>query len=126
MHRDDGWWSVLKGIVKEGETDEEAAIREFMEETGWDAPGAPWTPLGETRLRSRKLVVAWAFEADYEPTELDPGHFWIGDRSYPEIDRVDWFSTDDARAKLNQAQGVFIDRLEAHVHNGHANIRREP
>jgi predicted NUDIX family NTP pyrophosphohydrolase len=36
----------------------------------------------------------------------------MGDRSYPEIDRVDWFTTDQARTKLNPAQGVFIERLE--------------
>jgi predicted NUDIX family NTP pyrophosphohydrolase len=36
----------------------------------------------------------------------------IGDRSYPEIDRVNWFSTEEARTKLNSAQGVFIERLE--------------
>lgn len=118
-HRGDGWWSLIKGLVKEGEADEDAAAREFSEETGWAAPEGIWIPMGDTVLRSRKVVVAWAVAADLDPTVLEPGHFFIGDRSYPEIDRVDWFSPTAARVKLNQAQGVFIDRLEEHLHNGH-------
>jgi len=119
-HRDDGAWSILKGLVKDGEDDMSAAAREFSEETGWDVPEGRWTPLGETRLRSRKLVVAWAIEAELDPGKLDPGHFVMGDQTFPEIDRVDWFSPDQARAKLNHAQAVFIDRLEEHIHNGDA------
>ncbi|MEX1038652.1 MAG: NUDIX domain-containing protein [Acidimicrobiia bacterium] len=113
--RDDGWWSLVKGLVKMGESDEDAARREFNEETGWPVPDGLWTPLGETRLKSRKIVVAWALEADLEPSALVPGHFLMGDRSYPEIDRVDWFNTGRARAKLNPAQGVFVERLELHL-----------
>lgn len=115
VHRNDGWWSVVKGLVKEGESDEAAARREFAEETGWDVPAVAWVPLGETRLKSRKTVVAWAIEAELDPDMLEPGHFIMGDRSYPEIDRVEWFTTDQARGKLNAAQGIFIDRLELHV-----------
>jgi predicted NUDIX family NTP pyrophosphohydrolase len=112
FRRDDGWWSLVKGLVKPGESDQDAARREFVEETGWPVPESIWTPLGETRLKSRKIVVAWALEADLDPGTLVPGHFMMGDRSYPEIDRVNWFSTKEARTKLNSAQGVFIERLE--------------
>jgi predicted NUDIX family NTP pyrophosphohydrolase len=112
FRRDDGWWSLVKGLVKPGESDQDAARREFVEETGWPVPESIWTPLGETRLKSRKIVVAWALEADLDPGRLVPGHFMMGDRSYPEIDRVNWFSTKEARTKLNSAQGVFIERLE--------------
>jgi predicted NUDIX family NTP pyrophosphohydrolase len=115
--KDDGWWSVVKGLVKDGESDEAAAIREFTEETGWDPPPGAWVPLGETRLKSRKTVIAWAVEADLNPDSLDPGHFILGDRSYPEVDRVGWFTPDAARVKLNQAQGIFIERLELHLGN---------
>lgn len=118
-HRDEGSWSILKGLVKEGENDRAAACREFSEETGWAVPEGPWTSLGETRLRSRKLVIAWAIEADLDPARLEPGHFKMGNETYPEIDRVDWFSPKDARMKLNPAQAVFINRLEEHIHNAH-------
>lgn len=117
QHRGDGWWSLIKGLVKDGEEDAEAAAREFTEETGWEAPDGMWIPMGDTILRSRKVVVAWAVAADFDPSILQPGHFFIGDRSYPEIDRVEWFKPTQARKKLNTAQGVFIDRLEEHLHN---------
>ena len=111
--RDNGWWSIVKGIVEPGETLEETAAREFTEETGWEAPPPPWIPLGETTLKSRKVVTAWAVEADIDPATLVPGTFQMGGRRYPEIDRVEWVGPDLARIKLNAAQAVFIDRLEA-------------
>lgn len=109
--RDNGWWSIVKGIVESDESDEEAAAREFEEETGWPAPPRPWIELGETTLKSRKIVVAYAVEADLDPETLDSNMITISGRSFPEIDRVVWMSVDQARVKLNQAQTVFIDRL---------------
>lgn len=113
--RDAGAWSVVKGLVKEDETDEEAAAREFEEETGWPAPDAPWISLGETTLKSRKVVVAWAVERDYDLETFNPGTFTLYGRQYPEIDRVAWSTPDEARERLNPAQNVFIDRLIDHL-----------
>ena len=113
--RDLGAWSIVKGLVKTNEPDERAAAREFKEETGWAAPTDGWVPLGETVLRSRKVVIAWAFEKDFDPSLLDPGTFQMHGRSYPEIDLVEWMEPDRARVKLNQAQAVFIERLEEHL-----------
>jgi predicted NUDIX family NTP pyrophosphohydrolase len=101
-------------MVEPGEDDEQTAIREFEEETGWPAPTDDWVSLGETVLRSRKVVVAWAVAGDFDPTALDPGMFQMHGRSYPEIDRVAWMAPIVARGKLSDAQGVFVDRLETH------------
>lgn len=109
--RDAGAWSVVKGMVNDGESDAEAAAREFTEETGWEAPGNGWVPLGETKLKSRKIVVAWAIETAFDLDTFDPGTFILHGREYPEIDRVVWMEPDEARVKLNPAQTVFIDRL---------------
>ena len=49
------------------------------------------------------------------PEKLVPGMITIAGRPFPEIDRVEWVSPDQARLKLNPAQGVFIDRLLAHL-----------
>lgn len=113
--RDMGAWSIVKGMVEEDEEDEQTAIREFEEETGWAAPIDGWVSLGETILRSRKVVVAWAVARDYDPAVLDPGMFQMHGRSYPEIDRVEWMDPRMARMKLSGAQTVFIDRLELHL-----------
>lgn len=102
---------MVKGIVKEGEEDHAAAIREFTEETGWQVPHTEWIPLGETTLKSRKVVIAWGIEASFDVETFDPGTFTIYGREYPEIDRVVWMTPDNAREKLNPAQIVFLDRL---------------
>jgi predicted NUDIX family NTP pyrophosphohydrolase len=113
--RDKGAWSIVKGIVEDGEADESAAVREFEEETGWPAPDVGWVSLGETVLKSRKVVIAWAVESDFELGSFDPGMFTLHGREYPEIDRVVWLAPDPAKEKLNPAQAVFIERLETHL-----------
>jgi predicted NUDIX family NTP pyrophosphohydrolase len=113
--RDEGWWSIVKGIVEPDESDLMAARREFTEETGWAVPEVAWVDLGETRLKSRKIVTAWGLEADFDPSSLVPGTFQMGSRHYPEIDRVEWMPLEAARVKLNPALGVFLDRLEQQI-----------
>ncbi|MGH8951928.1 MAG: NUDIX domain-containing protein [Acidimicrobiia bacterium] len=113
--RDNGWWSIVKGIVEPDESDLEAAAREFEEETGWTAPPMPWIELGETTLKSRKVVIAYAVESELNAETMVPGMIMIGGRRFPEIDRVVWMSPDEARVKLNPAQGVFVDRLLTHL-----------
>lgn len=118
--KDAGAWSLVKGLVKDGESDEDAAMREFAEETGWPAPENRWLPLGETTLRSRKVVIAWAVETEFDLETFSPGTFTLYGREYPEIDRVVWMPPERARTKLNPAQAVFVDRLEQHLRlNGH-------
>lgn len=110
--RDAGAWSVVKGVVEDGEPDIAAARREFTEETGWAAPNGPVVDLGEVKLASGKTVTAWAVEADFDPGALSPGTFEMWGRVFPEIDRVEWFELEAARSKLNPVQALFIDRLE--------------
>ena len=121
--KDAGAWSIVKGIVKEGESDVDAAQREFLEETGWAAPNVEWVALGETVLKSRKVVVAWAIENDFDLATFNPGMFTLYGREYPEIDRVVWMSPQSAREKLNPAQGIFLDRLVEYLRlNGHKEV----
>ncbi len=120
--RDNGWWSIAKGIVEADESDIDAAAREFEEETGWPAPSQPWIELGETTLKSRKVVVAYAVEADFDPHTLASNMILIGGRKFPEIDRVLWMSAEQARVKLNPAQSVFIDRAISHLEDARNNV----
>lgn len=120
--KDAGAWSVVKGLVEEGEERLAAARREFGEETGWQVPDVGMIDLGSVTLKSRKVVHAWAFEGDFDPDELEPGTFEMELRGrtqvFPEIDRVAWVSPGEARRLLNPAQVAFVDRLADAVGGG--------
>lgn len=121
-HRDEGWWSIVKGEVREGEDPLAAARREFTEETGIDAPARGFLDLGETTQRSGKRVLAWGVEADLDLAGFRPGlfsMFWKGAwRRYPEVDRIEWCDPVRATRLLNPAQGVFVARLQGVIEPG--------
>ena len=115
--RHDGAWSIPKGGMDRGETALEAAIREFREETSFE-PMGPYLPLGSVIQRSGKTVYAWAFEGDCDPgsacsnvtsTEWPPRSGRMIE--IPEIDRVSFFSLDEARTVINRGQVLLLDRL---------------
>jgi predicted NUDIX family NTP pyrophosphohydrolase len=94
------------------------ARREFEEEVGPLISQDDLRPLGSVALRSGKVVHAWACAGDFDPGEQSSNTFRMEwpprsgrEADYPEVDRVEWFSTEAARRKLNPAQVVFIDRL---------------
>lgn len=116
-NRDEGWWTVPKGLLEEGEDLQEAARREFEEEVGM-APDGPFIPLGSIKQKGGKVVHAWACEGD-PPEEPSSGTFELEwppksglTRSFPEIDRAELFSLEAARRKINAAQIPFLERLE--------------
>lgn len=112
-------WSIPKGVLEEGESPEDAARREFLEELGVPVPEGPWTDLGSVR-QSRKDVLVWAVEADLDPSTVVPGTFdleWPPGsgtmQAFPELDRVQWFGLDEAAELVVAAQAAFLTRLPA-------------
>jgi predicted NUDIX family NTP pyrophosphohydrolase len=119
--RDAGAWTVPKGEYDPGEPAWDAARREFQEELGLEPPDGEAVPLGEVRQTNGKIVTAWAVEADLDPATIDPGTFrmeWPPKsgqlQEFPELDRVEWFGLDRARAVIVKAQAAFLDRLAEH------------
>jgi len=126
--QDYGSWSVPKGIAEIDEPLEAVAAREFGEETGFEigsvarTPGEPPLDLGEVTLKSGKVVRAWAVEGDLDPALARSNEIEIewpprtGRRLVvPEVDRVAWFGTDEARRRAHPVQAAFVDRLAARL-----------
>lgn len=124
--QDHGSWSVPKGIAEPDEPPAAVAAREFAEETGFDLtsvaadPAGPHLDLGEVTLKSGKVIRAWAVEGDLDPEQAHSNEFEIewppkSGRMLliPEVDRVAWFGTVEARRRAHPAQAAFVDRLEA-------------
>jgi predicted NUDIX family NTP pyrophosphohydrolase len=120
--KDAGVWTIPKG---EPDPDEDlllCARREFEEETGLRPEAEQYLPLGDVRQAGGKTVYAWAFEGDWRDRELLCNHFELEwpprsgrRRSFPEVDRVAFFSVAEAREKLNPAQVALLDRLLARL-----------
>jgi len=126
-NKDLGHWTIPKGQVEPGEAWIDVARREFAEETGVDLEVHADLPLGEITQKSGKTVVAWAIEGDLDPALAHSNTFSIEwppksgrIQDFPEIDRVEWFETAEARRRIKDAQVALIDRLEAALASWHS------
>jgi predicted NUDIX family NTP pyrophosphohydrolase len=116
--KDAGAWSIPKGEYVDGEEPEAAARREFAEELGLAVPAGDVVALGSVTQPSRKIVTAFALAADLDLTEFRSNTFelpWPPKsgtlQRFPEVDRAEWFTLDDARVKLLKGQLPFLDTL---------------
>jgi predicted NUDIX family NTP pyrophosphohydrolase len=118
--RDEGAWSIPKGLVETGNL-LACARREFKEETGLTATG-DFLPLTPVRQKSGKLVHVFALEADYDLAGFVSNDFEMewpprsGQRaSFPEIDRIAYFPLATARKKILPGQRPFLEELAKRV-----------
>jgi predicted NUDIX family NTP pyrophosphohydrolase len=119
--RDDGAWTIPKGLV-EAEADLlTTARREFTEETNLHA-GGPFVALMPAKQKSGKLVHAFAFEADLDLESFASNTFEMEwpprsrrRQSFPEIDRVAYFSLPAAMTKIIAYQQPFLRELEGKI-----------
>lgn len=119
--KDDGAWSIPKGEYDDGDDPWAAAQREFAEELGLPVPDGAPIDFGAVKQPSGKVVTAFGVRGDLDITDARSNTFemeWPRGsgrlREFPEVDRAEWFSVAQARAKLLRGQRVFLDRLLAH------------
>jgi predicted NUDIX family NTP pyrophosphohydrolase len=120
-NKDDGAWTVPKGVAAPGAELLATAQREFTEETNLAAAGN-FMLLAPVKQKSGKVVHAWAFEADFDLAAFASNSFAIewpprsGKRqSFPEIDRVAYFALPIAMTKIISYQRPFLVELQNRI-----------
>ncbi|MCC6163031.1 MAG: NUDIX domain-containing protein [Acidobacteria bacterium] len=115
--KDAGAWTIPKGEIEPGEDPLAAATREFLEETGSEVAG-PFRALGSVRMRSGKVVYAWATEGEIDATAIRSNVFSMEwpphsgrQRQFPEADRAAWFTIGEARTRILTGQAPLLDTL---------------
>jgi len=116
--KDEGVWTIPKGLVEGGADLLATARREFTEETNLVA-ASELIPLAPVKQKSGKIVHAWAFEADFDLAKFASNTFEIewppnsGKRkSFPEIDRVGYFTLSAAMTKILAYQQPLLLELQ--------------
>ena len=115
--KDAGVWTIPKGEVEPGEDLLETAKREFEEETGI-TPRGPFLALTPIKQKGGKIVYAWAFKGDCNPSDIVSNTFTMEwppksgpQMSFPEIDRADFFDVAAATRKIKSGQEALIEEL---------------
>jgi len=121
-NKDDGCWTIPKGLINENEDIQEAAKREFEEETGIIVSGNLYS-LEAIKYKNGKVLYAWAFEnktieikfisSNTFELEWPPKSGLI--QIFPEIDKAQFFDLNVAKEKIHEAQLLLIERLERYL-----------
>jgi predicted NUDIX family NTP pyrophosphohydrolase len=122
--KDDGAWTIPKGLTEPGDDLLATALREFTEETSFVADGR-FIALAPVKQKSGKVVHAWAVEGDFDPALFASNTFELewpprsGRRQhFPEIDRVAYFPLPMAMTKIVGYQKPFLIELQRRLGDG--------
>ncbi len=112
-----GFWSIPKGHIEEGETEEQTARREFEEETGIKCPDRI-DSIGSVRMKSGKTVHGFLAIGTGRETFVGSNEFEMEwpkgsgqTQKFPENDEGRWFSIEGAKKIMNAAQAEFLSRI---------------
>jgi len=118
VKKDAGVWSIPKGEYEEGTDPLVAAQREFEEETGNTIAAAEFIPLGEVKLKTGKIIIAWAVKTDFDQCFISSNTFEIEwppksgkMQSFAEVDKAEWFTMEQAEIKIHPAQLPMLKNL---------------
>jgi predicted NUDIX family NTP pyrophosphohydrolase len=116
--KDDGAWFIPKGEINADETPLAAARREFKEELGFDPPPGEPLELGTVKNKGGKLIHAWALPGDLDLSGFRSNTFQLEwpprsgkQREFPEVDRAQYFSVEQASVKMHPAELPLLERL---------------
>ena len=121
--KEEGAWSIPKGLVAADDADEwTAAQREFAEEMGYPAPTGTPIDLGVFRQSRGKEIHIWALGGDLDATKCSSNEFemeWPPKsgrvQRFPEVDRAAWFDLATAKTKVVAGQRPVLDALSEQV-----------
>ncbi|AZO53812.1 MULTISPECIES: NUDIX domain-containing protein [unclassified Mesorhizobium] len=122
--KDNGAWSIPKGLVDQGEDELAAARRETGEELGRKVEGS-FARLGDYRQPGGKIVSAWSAEADIDVAAIRSNTFTMewpprsgSMKEFPEVDRAGWFTLAEAEVKILQGQRPMLSDLAEQLDAG--------
>ena len=116
--KDDGAWTIPKGLAEPGADLLATARREFTEETNLTTAG-DFMVLTPVKHKSGKPVHVWAVSVDFDLATFASNTFEIewpprsGRRqSFPEIDHIAYFALPSAMRKIIAYQQPLLRELE--------------
>lgn len=116
--KDNGAWSIPKGELDEGENALLAAKREFYEETGSKISGK-CIAITPVRQAGGKVVYPWACRGELDTSAIKSNLFEMEwppksgkKKQFPEIDKAQWFTIEEAREKIIPAQQQMLNELQ--------------
>jgi predicted NUDIX family NTP pyrophosphohydrolase len=116
--KDEGAWFIPKGEIEPAEEPLAAALREFREEVGIEPPPGSPLELGTVKNKGGKLIYAWALPGDLDLAGFHSNTFSLEwpprsgkQREFPEVDRAQYFTVEEALVKMHPAELPLVERL---------------